>query len=289
MVKKTAQQAGSSASKEIVKPKGAIKAIISFSLTPTEKELLKVWGLEKLEKASRLPLDTNVIKQAASSFNKDTHTTCVNGRTLQLTIAAIEHVFELPNATDPKTCTSEAITAFLEESPEQWKKRKAAGQGISVDKLPNHKAYSYSVIMVDEAHERTVSIDVLFGLVKDIACFRPDIKLLFSSATLDANKFPDYFDGAPIFNILGRRYLVDILYTKALEADYVEAAIVTVLQIHVTHQSGDILVFLFGKHEIEAVEEILKAQIRGLGSQVAEMIICPIYASLPSDLQAKVF
>lgn len=54
--------------------------------------------------------------------------------------------------------------------------------------------------------------------VKDIARFRPDIKLLISSATLDAQKFSDYFDSAPIFNIPGRRYPVDILYSKAPEA-----------------------------------------------------------------------
>lgn len=148
---------------------------------------------------------------------------------------------------------------------------------------------SYSVMMVDEAHERTLSTDVLFGLVKDIIRFRPDIKLLISSATLDANKFSDYFDSAPIFNIPGRRYPVDIMYTKAPEADYLEAAVVTILQIHVTQPSGDVLVFFTGQEEIEAAEEILKARTRGLGTRISEMIICPIYANLPSDLQAKIF
>ena len=76
---------------------------------------------------------------------------------------------------------------------------------------------SYSVMMVDEAHERTLHTDVLFGLIKDIARFRPDLKLLISSATLDARKFSTYFDEAPIFQIPGRRYPVDILYTKAPE------------------------------------------------------------------------
>jgi pre-mRNA-splicing factor ATP-dependent RNA helicase DHX16 len=106
---------------------------------------------------------------------------------------------------------------------------------------------SYSVVMVDEAHERTLSTDILFGLVKDISRFRPDLKLLISSATLDAEKFSDYFDSAPIFKIPGRRYPVEIHYTKAPEADYLDAAIATVLQIHVTQPGGDILVFFTGQ------------------------------------------
>ncbi|GAB2227982.1 hypothetical protein Droror1_Dr00009811 [Drosera rotundifolia] len=147
----------------------------------------------------------------------------------------------------------------------------------------------YSIIMVDEAHERTLSTDILFGLVKDVARFRPDLKLLISSATLDAEKFSDYFDSAPIFKIPGRRYPVEIHYTKAPEADYLDAAIVTVLQIHVTQSPGDILLFLTGQEEIEAAEEILKHRTRGLGTKIAELIICPIYANLPTDMQAKIF
>lgn len=70
------------------------------------------------------------------------------------------------------------------------------------------------MLIVDEAHERTLHTDILFGLVKDIARFRPDMKLLISSATLDSDKFSQFFDDAPIFRIPGRRYPVEIYYTK---------------------------------------------------------------------------
>ncbi|XP_053329339.1 pre-mRNA-splicing factor ATP-dependent RNA helicase DHX16 [Spea bombifrons] len=147
----------------------------------------------------------------------------------------------------------------------------------------------YSVVIIDEAHERTLHTDVLFGLIKDIARFRPDLKVLVSSATLNTEKFSAFFDDAPIFRIPGRRYPVDIYYTKAPEADYLEACVVSVLQIHVTQPPGDILVFLTGQEEIEACCEMIQERCRRLGSKIAEMLVLPIYANLPSDMQAKIF
>ncbi|KAI1332801.1 P-loop containing nucleoside triphosphate hydrolase protein [Xylariaceae sp. FL0255] len=147
----------------------------------------------------------------------------------------------------------------------------------------------YSALMIDEAHERTVHTDILLALVKDLARERPELKLLISSATMNAEKFAKYFDDCPIFNIPGRRYPVDIYYTPAPEANYLTAAITTIFQIHTSQGKGDILVFLTGQDEIEAAEQQLTDTARKLGNRVKELIICPIYANLPSELQSKIF
>ena len=87
----------------------------------------------------------------------------------------------------------------------------------------------------------------------------------------------------------GRRYPVDIHYTPQPEANYLQAAITTVFQIHTTQPKGDILVFFTGQDEIEAAQENLTETARALGNKIAELIVCPIYANLPSDMQAKIF
>jgi pre-mRNA-splicing factor ATP-dependent RNA helicase DHX16 len=89
--------------------------------------------------------------------------------------------------------------------------------------------------------------------------------------------------------LLGRRFPVDIYYTKAPEADYIDACVVCVLQIHTSQPRGDILVFLTGQEEIEACNELLLERTRQLGSKIKELIILPIYSNLPADLQAKIF
>ncbi|KAL0315775.1 UNVERIFIED_CONTAM: putative pre-splicing factor ATP-dependent RNA helicase DEAH5 [Sesamum radiatum] len=155
--------------------------------------------------------------------------------------------------------------------------------------LVDENLSQYSVIMLDEAHERTINTDVLFGLLKQLVKRRPDLRLIVTSATLDAEKFSGYFFDCNIFTIPGRTFPVEILYTKQPESDYLDAALITVLQIHLTEPEGDILLFLTGQEEIDYACQCLYERMKGLGKNVPELIILPVYSALPSEMQSRIF
>eukprot|EP00331_Platyophrya_macrostoma_P000488 CAMPEP_0176405924 /NCGR_PEP_ID=MMETSP0127-20121128/601_1 /TAXON_ID=938130 /ORGANISM="Platyophrya macrostoma, Strain WH" /LENGTH=690 /DNA_ID=CAMNT_0017785023 /DNA_START=20 /DNA_END=2092 /DNA_ORIENTATION=- len=153
---------------------------------------------------------------------------------------------------------------------------------------------NYSVIILDEAHERTVHTDILIGTIKELLPKRPDLRVIVMSATLEEKKFQRYFSEAPLIHISGRMFGVEVYFCRTPEANYVEAAIRTATQIHLYEGPGDILIFLCGEDEIETACERLQngiamAEHSSANCHKGPVAVLPLYSSLPPQQQKKVF
>ncbi|CCH62819.1 hypothetical protein TBLA_0I01610 [Henningerozyma blattae CBS 6284] len=158
----------------------------------------------------------------------------------------------------------------------------------------------YSCVIIDEAHERTLNTDVLLGLFKQLLSRRMDIKIIITSATINADKFSEFFGGAPQFKIPGRTYPVELIYSKHPVSDYVEAAVSTAMQIHMSSpvNSGDILIFMTGQEDIETTASEIRSKLLEVYSkkyqitrhdEINDVEVFPIYSALPADIQSKIF
>ncbi|XP_066316918.1 probable pre-mRNA-splicing factor ATP-dependent RNA helicase DEAH9 isoform X1 [Miscanthus floridulus] len=164
----------------------------------------------------------------------------------------------------------------------------------------------YSVIMVDEAHERSISTDMLLGLLKKIQRRRPELRLIISSATIEARSMSSFFnirrknsllgssDDLPspepaILSVEGKGYTVEIHYVEEPVSDYLQAVVNTVLLSHEKEPPGDILVFLTGQDDIEAAVKLLNEEIQHLGRHYLDLLILPLYSGLPRGDQDLIF
>jgi ATP-dependent helicase HrpA len=142
----------------------------------------------------------------------------------------------------------------------------------------------YDTLIIDEAHERSLNIDFLLGWLKRILPRRRDLKVIVSSATLEAERFSKFFDDAPVISVEGRTFGVEVLYEPPPEElDVSEAAAAAVTNIASLDPQGDILVFLPGEREIRETEQVLS------GAGLRHTVVLPLYSRLAAGDQAKVF
>ncbi len=149
----------------------------------------------------------------------------------------------------------------------------------------------YDTIIVDEAHERSLNIDFTLGILRNLVKKRPDLTLVVTSATIDTEKFSKAFDNAPVIEVSGRMFPVELRYAPMADPDtddpddqgYVEAAARVVDEIHHQSRTGDILVFMPTERDIEETIELIQ------GRKYPGTLVLPLFARLSARDQARVF
>ncbi len=148
----------------------------------------------------------------------------------------------------------------------------------------------YDTVIVDEAHERTLNVDLLLGVLKRLLPRRPDLKLIVTSATLDVERVARFFDNAPIITVSGRGYPIEVRYRQSGEADEdpdLPAAVLQAFQEIAAEPgaigNGDVLVFLPGEREIRDVGELLERELR------SRVEVLSLYSRLSWEQQSKIF
>ena len=141
----------------------------------------------------------------------------------------------------------------------------------------------YDTVIVDEAHERSLNIDFLLGCLHRILPRRPDLKLIITSATIDPERFSEHFGGAPIIEVSGRTFPVEVRYAPPGEGEELLDALADTVQALLAERDGDVLAFFSGEREIRDAAEVLGGR---LGPDVE---VLPLYSRLAAADQQRVF
>jgi ATP-dependent helicase HrpA len=161
---------------------------------------------------------------------------------------------------------------------------KVMTDGILLAELSRDRTLSaYDTIIIDEAHERSLTIDFLLGYLKQLLPHRPDLKVVITSATIDPQRFSRHFDDAPVLEVSGRTYPVEVRYRPLDEDSDQVTGIVAACEELARESDGDVLVFLSGEREIRDTADALRAVV---GSRTE---IVPLYGRLSAAEQHVVF
>uniref|UniRef100_A0A0N5A8Z8 RNA helicase n=1 Tax=Syphacia muris TaxID=451379 RepID=A0A0N5A8Z8_9BILA len=287
-----------------------------FATHMNEAQAVSEFALEKSIKEQREYLPVFAVRQALLNVIRDNNVVIVvgetgSGKTTQLTQYLYEEGYSklgLIGCTQPRRVAAMSVAKRVsdemgvelgqecgyairfEDCTSENTCIKYMTDGILLREcLGDSDLDQYSAIIMDEAHERSLNTDVLFGLLRDVVARRADLKLIVTSATMDAEKFANFFGGnTPCFNIPGRTFPVDVFHSRVPMEDYVDAAVKQAVKVHLGGSDGDILIFMPGQEDIEVTCALIKSHLEEL-DEAPPLAVLPIYSQLPSDLQAKIF
>ncbi|OVA15404.1 Helicase [Macleaya cordata] len=157
------------------------------------------------------------------------------------------------------------------------------------ESLSDPELNQYSVVILDEAHERSLNTDILLGLVKRLVKMRSsNLKVLITSATLDGGKVSKFFSNCPVVTVPGKLFPVEIVYSPERPTSYLESSLKKALDIHIREPEGDVLIFMTGQDDIEKCVKKLEERIQSLEEGCCmDAIVLPLHGSLPPEMQAS--
>jgi len=256
-------------------------------------EAVKTGDLEKylgVEDLSSLPLNQKTNKEIWKNKNEIPRIVITQPRR----VAAIQMAKRVSDERNLSLGKEIGYTIRFEDySSEENTLIKYVTDGILVREcLSDHNLSKYNIIILDEAHERSLYTDILFALCKKAVLRRNgDLRLIITSATLDTKLFSEYYNNCSVFQIKGRCYPVDIIYNTSRMEKRVENCVKIAIRIHLHEAPGHILAFLTGFEECEQACKICYEKLNELSKtkSITPMLIMPLYGAQNTEEQSKIF